>query len=206
MGSQRVGHDWVTFAFTFSYYLVRTPSAKVARVTVVGFICAQLNSLSLHFILNFSHNLVNYAFIYIPWNSLYGVQFCGYWQMCRIVYVVQVLSMSGSFQPMDCSTPDLPVLHCLPELAQTHVHWIGDAIQPSHARWPPSPPTFSLSQHQGLFQVSQLFVSCGQSIGASPSASVLPVSVQGWFPGLYIQSHDYGMVYDGVQRTIVPSP
>ena len=66
MGSQRVGHNWVTFAFTFSYYLVRTPSAKVAWVVVVGFVCAQVISLSLHFILNFSHILVNYAFIYIP--------------------------------------------------------------------------------------------------------------------------------------------
>ena len=66
MGSQRVGHNWVTFTFTFSYYLVRTPSARVAWVVVVGFVCAQVISLSLHFILNFSHILVNYAFIYIP--------------------------------------------------------------------------------------------------------------------------------------------
>ena len=54
--------------------------------------------------------------------------------------------------PMDCSTPGLPVHHQLPELAQTHVHWISDAIQPSHPLSSPSPPTFNLSQHQGLFQ------------------------------------------------------
>ena len=53
---------------------------------------------------------------------------------------------------MDCSTPGLPVLHHLPELAQTHVHWVGDAIQPSYPRSSRSPPTFNLSQHQGLFQ------------------------------------------------------
>ena len=53
--------------------------------------------------------------------------------------------------PMDCSTPGLPV-HCqLPEFTQTHVHWVGDAIQPSHPLLSPS-PAFSLSQHQGLFQ------------------------------------------------------
>ena len=46
----------------------------------------------------------------------------------------------------------LPVHHHLPELAQTHVHWVGDAIQPSCILLPPSPPAFSLSQHQGLFQ------------------------------------------------------
>ena len=54
--------------------------------------------------------------------------------------------------PMDCSTPGLSVLHQLPELAQTYVHQIGDAIQPSHPLSSPSPPAFNLSQHQGLFQ------------------------------------------------------
>ena len=54
--------------------------------------------------------------------------------------------------PMDCRTPGFPVLHCLQEFAQIHVHSVGDAMQPSHPLSPPSPPTFSLSQHQGLFQ------------------------------------------------------
>ena len=53
--------------------------------------------------------------------------------------------------PMDCSMPGLPV-HQLPELAQTHVHRVDDAIQPSHPLLSPSPPAFNLSQHQGLFQ------------------------------------------------------
>ena len=56
------------------------------------------------------------------------------------------------FDPVDCSTPDLPVHHQLPELTQIHVHWVGDAIQPSHLLSSPSPPAFNLSQHQGLFQ------------------------------------------------------
>ena len=59
--------------------------------------------------------------------------------------------------PMDCSTLGFLVLQYLPELAQTHVHRVGDAIQPSHPLSSPSPPSFSLSQHQGLFQMSQLF-------------------------------------------------
>ena len=54
--------------------------------------------------------------------------------------------------PMDCSIPGSPVYHQLPELAQTHAHWVSDAIQPSHPLLSPSPPAFSLSQHQGLFQ------------------------------------------------------
>ena len=53
---------------------------------------------------------------------------------------------------MDCITPGLPIHHQLPELAQTHVRWVNDAIQPSHLLSSPSPPAFSLSQHQGLFQ------------------------------------------------------
>ena len=53
--------------------------------------------------------------------------------------------------PMDCSTPAFPVLHHLLELAQTHVHRVSDAIQPSHPLLPPCPPSLSLSQHQGLF-------------------------------------------------------
>ena len=54
--------------------------------------------------------------------------------------------------PMDCRRPGFPVHHQLLELAQTHVHWVSDAIQPSHSLSPPSPPAFNLSQHQSLFK------------------------------------------------------
>ena len=74
---------------------------------------------------------------------------------------------------MDCNTPGLPVHHQLLEFIQTHVHWVGDAIQPFHPLSSPSPPTFNVSQHQGLF-----FASGGQSIGVSASASVLPMNIQ----------------------------
>jgi len=63
----------------------------------------------------------------------------------------------------------------------TSVNWDSDAIQPSYPLSPPSPLAFSLSQHQS-FQVSQLFISGGQSIRASTAASVLPVNIQGLFP------------------------
>ena len=56
------------------------------------------------------------------------------------------------YDPMDYSTPGLPVHHQLPELTQTHVHRVSDAIQPSHPLSSPSPPALNLSQHQGLFQ------------------------------------------------------
>ena len=53
--------------------------------------------------------------------------------------------------PMDCGMPGSSDLHCLPEFAQTHVHW-SDAIQPSYPLSPPSPPSLNVSQHQGFFQ------------------------------------------------------
>ena len=69
---------------------------------------------------------------------------------------VQFISVAQSCptlcDPMNCSMPGFPVHHQLPEFTQTHVHWVGDAIQPSHPLSCPSPPAFSLSQHQGLFQ------------------------------------------------------
>ena len=79
--------------------------------------------------------------------------------------------------PMDCSRPGLPVHHQLPELTQTHVHRVSDAIQPSH----PVIPFSSCLQScpaSGSFQMSQMFTSGGQSIGVSASTSVLPVNTQ----------------------------
>ena len=81
--------------------------------------------------------------IQYPVELLYGVnssQFSSVTQAC--------LTLSD---PMDCSTPGFPVHHQLPEITQTHVHQVGDAIQPSHPLSPPS-PALNPSQHQGLFQ------------------------------------------------------
>ena len=84
--------------------------------------------------------------------------------------------------PIDCSTPGFPVLHYLPELAQIHIHWVSDAIQPSL----PLSPLFlllsSLLRIRSLL-MSWVFASSGLSIGASASAlaSVLPMNIQSWF-------------------------
>ena len=83
--------------------------------------------------------------------------------------------------PMDCSTPCLPVHHQLPEFTQTHVHWVSDAIQPSHPLSSPSPPALNLSQHQGLFQ----WVSSSHQV---TKVLELPLQhqsfqwIQDWFP------------------------
>ena len=83
---------------------------------------------------------------------------------------------------MDCRTPGFPVHHQLPEFTQTHVHRSGDAIQPSHPLSSPSPPALNLSQHKGLFKLVKFFVSSGQSVEVSTSASVLPMNIQDRFP------------------------
>ena len=65
---------------------------------------------------------------------------------------VQLLSRVQLWDPMDCTTPGLPVHHQLLEFTQTHVHWVSDVTQPSHRLSSPSPPDFYLSQHLGLFK------------------------------------------------------
>ena len=68
-------------------------------------------------------------------------------------YVVfQSLSHVWLCKPMNCSTPGFLILHSLPDFVQTHVHWVSDAIQPSHPLSSPSPPALNLSQHQRLLQ------------------------------------------------------
>ena len=101
---------------------------------------------------------------------------------------VKEVSLSSSAQScltlcstMGCNMPGFPVHHQLLELAQTPVHWVGDAIQPSHPVIPFSshPQFFSAS---GYFPTSQFFASGGQSTGPSISVSVLPVNTQDWSP------------------------
>ena len=101
--------------------------------------------------------------------------------------ILQVQSVSSVAQscptlcnPMDCSTPGLPVHHQLPELTQTHVHRVTDAIQPSHPVTP-----FSCLQSfptSGSFPVSQFCASGGPSIKASDLASVFSMNIQDYFP------------------------
>ena len=73
--------------------------------------------------------------------------------MCSPVQFSSVAQLYATLcNPMDCSKPGFPVHRQLPAFTQIHVHWVSDAIQPSHPLSSPSPPTFNLSQHQGLFK------------------------------------------------------
>ena len=110
---------------------------------------------------------------------------CLYLALPSLVSSVQFSSVAQSCptlcDPMNRSTPGLPVHHQLLEFTQTHVHQVRDAIQPSHPLSSPSPPALNLSQHQSL-PMSQLFAWGGQSIGFSALASFLPKKSQSWSP------------------------
>ena len=103
--------------------------------------------------------------------------------------------------PIDCSTPGSPVLSYLLEFAQVPAHWIIEATQPSHllsplfSFYPPSLLT------PGSFPMSWLFTSGGQNIGASASASVLSMNIQGWSLGLtrlILQSKRLSRVFSSI--------
>ena len=96
---------------------------------------------------------------------------------------VQFISVAQSCltlcDPMDHNTPGLPVRHQLPESTQIHVHWVSDAIQPSHPLSFLYSPVLNLSQYQGLFR---WVTSSHQVTKVSASASVLPMNTQDWSP------------------------
>ena len=83
--------------------------------------------------------------------------------------------------PIVWSTAAFPVLHHLPEFVQTHVHWVGDAIQTSHPLSSPGPPVFNLSQLRAFSNESYLHIRW-PNVGPLGSPSVLPINIQDWFP------------------------
>ena len=104
---------------------------------------------------------------------------------CSTSLIIQVSCsvISDSLQPHESQHARPPCPSPTPGVyfTQTHIHWVGDTIQPSHPLSLPSPPSLNLSQHQGLFQwVNSIWG--GQSIGVSASASVLPMNTQDWSP------------------------
>ena len=100
------------------------------------------------------HNPPNNSYFHMI--SMYNLEWFWIYQVKPHWRSVQFSSVTQSrptlCNPMGCSTPGLPVHHQLPEFTQTHVHRVGDAIQPSHPLLSPSPPAFNLSQHKGLFK------------------------------------------------------
>ena len=129
------------------------------------------------------NNEIKEEILKVPWDK---------WQPHKLCSV-QSLSHVPLCDLMDCSTSGFPVHHQLPELAQTHVHWVGDAIQPSHPLPSPS-PAFSLSQHQGPFkwvsslhQVAKELLSFSFNMSPSNEYSGLISFRMDWFDLLAVQ-------------------
>ena len=113
--------------------------------------------------------------------------------LCSITQLCPILC-----DPMDYSMPGFPVHHQLPELAQTHVHWVSDAIQPSYPLSSPSPSTFKLSQNQSLFN------SFSFSISPSSEYSGLISFKIDWFNLLAIQGTLKSLLQHHDSKTSVP--
>ena len=101
------------------------------------------------------------------------------WEYISVQFSWVAQLCSTLCNPMDCSTPGFHLRHQLPELTQTYVHWVSDAILPSHPLIPFSSCLQSFPA-SGSFQMSQFFASGGQSFGALALASVLPMNTQDW--------------------------
>ena len=132
------------YAFTAEYFYTKVRSTFFSHQVVIVSWLLQITIIFLFLIM--SHYSKTYLFlskqvsclqIILTLSSFGGVQFSS--QLCPTLC-----------DPMNCSTPGFPVHHQLWELAQTHVHQVGDVIQPSHPSSSSSPPAFNLSQHQGL--------------------------------------------------------
>ena len=129
----------------------------------------------------------------MPWSLFFAC-----WDLSQLFHSLLSLSSIGSFSsvqfssvtqscptlcdPMNCSTPGLPVHHQLPEFIQTHVHQVSDAIKPSHPLVVPFSSCPQSLPESESFPMSQLFAWGGQSIGVSALSSVLPMNTQDWSP------------------------
>ena len=132
--------------------------------------------------------------MYLPWSDGAGCHGFVFWMLSfkpafslssfTLISSVQFSSVAQSrptlCDPMDHRTPGLPVYHQLLELAQTHVHWVSDAIHSSSVV--PFSSCLQSFPASGSFQTSHFFASGGQSIGVLASVSVLPMNIQDWFP------------------------
>ena len=142
MHLSHLGPESYVFISWVSSGLISLPSAMVAISDVCDFLCLPVWQVILHL----SERAHQSGVLLLSGSRVGTSEFEGS-VCCSVAKLCPALC-----DPMDCSTPGLPVLHYLPEFAQTHVHWVGDTIQPSHPLSPPFPPALNLSQHQGIFQ------------------------------------------------------
>ena len=126
------------------------------------------------------HPHQRYAWVVFPLQNTWFITFMLFLTSLQFSLVAQ--SCPTLCDPVNHSTPGLPVHHKLLEFTQTHVHRVSDAIQPSHPLSSPSPPAPNSLPESETFPMSQLFTWGGQSTGVSALASVLPMNTQNWSP------------------------
>ena len=180
--SRMSGSRWVTTPMWLSGSL--RPFLYSSSFFLEMLVIALHSSIIAYWTLSYLGDLIFWCCIFLPFPTVHGVLWArilewfaipsssGPWFVRTLYYGPSVLggpAHHGSFSSvvqscltpydsMDCSTPGFPVHHQLPELTQTQIHRVSDAIQPSHPLWSPSPPAFNLSQHQGLFNESVLHI------------------------------------------------
>jgi len=143
-------HDAASRALHLLKFFLKCFSSRISRPV--------LSTPSLHSTVNSSCRLLSPPYFNLIPVTLYFPLQLNLNTYPYLIYVlfIQFSSVTQScptlWDPMNRSMPGLPVHHKLPEFTQTHVHWVGDAIQPSYPLWSPSPPSLNLSQHQGLFK------------------------------------------------------
>ena len=141
MGSQRVEHNWRTNPFTIWLQIIEMVSLYNSGIYCISIVTVEHSAIF--------HEPVQ------RWNGISNKNSSLFKKMV-VACISQFSSVTQSCptvcDPMNCSTPGLPVHHHLPEFTQTHVHRVNDAIQPSHPLSSPSPPAPNPSQHQSLFQ------------------------------------------------------
>ena len=160
MGSQRVGHNWATDLIWSDWKVALSSCLETICILCYIYPAQSLNLgvsslwVQSHLCLLLCNSVVEYLAIICKYLFVYSAVRFEMWKSKS----KSKLSFS-SFQScptlcdlMDCSTTGLPVHHQLPESTQTHIHWVGDAIQPLHPLLSPFLPALNLSQHQGLFK------------------------------------------------------
>ena len=166
------GYLYITLSLSFSY----DSSPAIFSLRLLGHVESYCLT---------NNELISY---YVLWVKLYSLLYVYVELLAPIISVVAIVfgrlrSQVWLFAtPWTAGMPGFPVLHYLLELAQTHVQWVGDVIQPSHPLLSHSPTCLQFFPASGSFPMSQFFVSGGQSIWVSASASVLSVYIQDWFP------------------------
>ena len=135
----------ISLNFTISWSLLRfmsTESVMLSKPSHLLLFCS-------HFAFDLSQQLFQWVSSLHQVVKVHELQHQSLQRICCCSVAQSSLTLCD---PMDCSMPGFSVLHYLPELAQTHAHWVDDAVQLSHPLSSPSPPALNLSQNQGLFQ------------------------------------------------------